>query len=100
MSMTEKPKILVVGGDRGAGKALKAQMELLEELEEYRAIGTVSEFRELKEKANDVCKWEDKRCHVVCGHGKVEYRHKVRGWSFCPYCGMRVNVEDWSKGKE
>lgn len=51
MSMTENPKVLVIGDDRSAGKMLKAQLELLEELEAYRAIGTVSECRELKEKA-------------------------------------------------
>ena len=67
---------------------------------EYGKIGTVEEFKELKEKANDVCKWEDESRHVVCGHGQVEYRYKVRDWSFCPYCGKKVIVSDWSEGKE
>lgn len=92
-SEPKKIKVLVAGGDRGAGKALKAQMELLEELEEYRAIGTVSEFRELKEKATakepyyvyldePLCP----HCHMILD-GDEEY---------CE-CGQKL---DWSEGKE
>lgn len=56
MSMTDKTKILVVCSDRGAGKALKAQMTILEELEQYRAIGTVEELRKAV-KEEDVLKF-------------------------------------------
>ena len=42
-------KFAIVGGERNAGKTLAATMELLEELDQYRAIGTVEELREIKE---------------------------------------------------
>jgi hypothetical protein len=54
MSMTEneakRPKVAIVGGGRNAGRTLKAHIDLLEELEAYRAIGTVEELKALKNK--------------------------------------------------
>ena len=44
------PKVAIIGGDRGAGRILKAHIALLEELEAYRAIGTIEEFKAFKEK--------------------------------------------------
>ena len=49
-----KPKVLIIGGGRSSGKVFEAQRELLEELEAYRAIGTVEELRELKEKIKTI----------------------------------------------
>lgn len=52
-------------------------------------------FEKIKERLEEnVCKWkeESERSHIVCGHGQVEYRYKVRDWSFCPYCGKKVKV--------
>jgi len=93
--MTKKPKVLIVGGGRHYGKTLEAQKGLLEELESYRAIGTVSEFRELKEKAKpnkpyyvpydsnpNIGNWHCPTCH-----GIVLYYHRVCG------CGKHL---DWS----
>ena len=40
----KRPKFAIVGGGRNAGRTLKAHIELLEELEAYRAIGTVEGY--------------------------------------------------------
>jgi hypothetical protein len=52
MSMTEneakRPKFAIIGGDRGAGRILKAHIALLEELEAYRTIGTVEDLKAIK----------------------------------------------------
>ena len=60
-------------------------LEALEEIQQYRAIGTVSEFRELKEKAT--AKRKCPNCNELLN---PEYR-------FCPTCRRKV---DWSEGKE
>lgn len=103
--MTSDEALEVLGYLLGHEKAVDSgEMEDVQNClnsQEQEALKVIlSDFRELKEKKNDVCKWEDDSHHVVCGHGQVEYRHKVRDWSFCPYCGKKVMVNDWSKGKE
>ena len=54
MSMMEneakRPKVAIVGGGRNAGRTLKAHIDILEELQAYRAIGTVEELKALKNK--------------------------------------------------
>ena len=50
MNETKRPNIAIIGGGRNAGRTLKAHIELLEELETYRAIGTIDEFKALKNK--------------------------------------------------
>lgn len=40
-----KSKIAIVGGCRGSGNVFRAQIKLLEELEQYRAIGTPEELQ-------------------------------------------------------
>ena len=95
--MTKKPKVLIVGGGRHYGKTLEAQKGLLEELESYRAIGTVSEFRELKEKATA------KKPKKVEGYGIFDCPHcngvlfASDKHKYCPCCG---GLLDWSEGKE
>lgn len=37
--------IAIIGGGRGSGRTLKAHLDILQELEEYRAIGTVEEIK-------------------------------------------------------
>ena len=44
----KRPKVAIVGGGRNAGRILKAHIDLLQELEAYRAIGTVEELIEAK----------------------------------------------------
>lgn len=43
-------RIAIVGGGRNAGKVFSEHILIMEELQKYRAIGTLEEFRELKEK--------------------------------------------------
>lgn len=35
------------------------------------------------------CEWTclTRDTFVVEAHGKLEYRHTVRAWTFCPHCG-------------
>lgn len=45
-------KVVIVGGGRNAGRTMQAQVELLariDELEAYRAIGTVEEIQSMKD---------------------------------------------------
>ena len=41
----KRPKVAIVGGGRNEVITLKVQLDLLEELEAYRAIGTVEEIK-------------------------------------------------------
>ena len=115
MSMTESERISISGllDVLNTGISLSTchieysiQVDVLEdlaccikELEQYRAIGTVSEFRELKEKATakkpyyvqyDV-KPEIGNYHCPTCEGFVLYTHPI-----CS-CGQKL---DWSEGKE
>ena len=60
-------------GNRGQSKeALAIAIKALSEIQQYRAIGTVSEFRELKEKAtairaNAIDEFLERLCTVCCG---------------------------------
>ena len=53
MLLNKRDRVLIMEG-RNSGKVFEAQRELLEELEAYRAIGTVEELRELKEKIKTI----------------------------------------------
>ncbi len=78
-------KYVGCGLDGKAFEDLEMMVSFIEELEQYRAIGTVSEFRELKEKAT-----AKHRCHN-CGE-------LLKGdYIFCPTCRRKI---DWSEGKE
>ena len=52
----KRPKVAIIGSGKSVGRTLKAHIDLFEELESYRAIGTVEEFKDLKE---NQCKCED-----------------------------------------
>ena len=41
--------IAIIGGGRGSGRTLKAHIDILQELEAYRTIGTVEELKTMKE---------------------------------------------------
>ena len=66
-------------------EALFVAEEALKEVQQLHAIGTVSELRELKEKAT--AKRKCPNCNELLSD---EYR-------FCPTCRRKV---DWSEGKE
>ena len=91
-------------------EALNMAITALEEIQQYRAIGTVSEFRELKEKATakkvvDIHK-------SVCVED-IEFNGEHTLYGYCPSCntflcdlwnekscGECNQVVDWSEGKE
>lgn len=64
--------------DRNGVEILKA----LDELEQYRAIGTVSDYRELNEKATAKKQKEDEERYCSCG-GYISRFHNNR----CLRCG-------------
>ena len=77
------------------------------ELYDYRAIGTVSEFRELKEKATakkpipiDYEKYTEvvKNAKLLRGaYWCPNCNHVVKSGDYCNDCGQKL---DWSEGKE
>ena len=91
MSMTESEAIedLKSYAENSWGilnETFKTAIKALEEIQQYRAIGTVSEFRELKEKAT--AKFSPcPKCGSV----------RSLGDGFCYDCGTAL---DWSEGKE
>ena len=87
--------------------ALDLGIKALEEVQQYRALGTVEELKEAKEKqiAKKVIKPKDgleSYYHEEsCPNCKEEFRVKVVGYRFtsamgevnyCPYCGQKL---DW-----
>lgn len=90
----KRPKVAKVGGGRNVEKifaeqmSLLEQMALLEELESYRAIGTVEECKALKEK-NKPKKPVDKIMYLECPNcGDVG----ILDCGYCPACGQAI---DW-----
>lgn len=70
-------------------EALNMAITALEEIQEYRAIGTVSEFRELKEKATAIkalgsrYSWDCPCCGTF---------HSTNG-KYCSECGQAVEFD-------
>ena len=131
MSMTENESkygnIAIIGGGRGSGRTLKAHLDILQELEAYRAIGTVrqvqdfitdwrqfrelgnlEEFKALKEK-NEPKKIEfmHNRSDIVsvwkCHCGNVFLTKHKEGIldgtdvNYCCKCGQKI---DWGDDNE
>ena len=117
MSMTESEAIEWLGKDTSPMKihiaemknenpmeyineAIEVAIASIEEIKQYRAIGTVSEFRELKEKAT-----AKKLKHGVCPNCSTNNDMIIKNLGnpqghktiFCWNCGSAI---DWSKGKE
>ena len=103
--MTEnekKPTIAIIGGGRNAGRTIQAQMELLariDELERYRAIGTIEECRtavermkpkKVKDRIDDYGDYFG-RC-PVCDRGVVSQFGTP--YQYCPKCGIKL---DWNE---
>ena len=85
-------------------KALETALEALEEVQQLHAIGTVSEFRELKEKATAKRPIEDVRGFYIwlcpnCKDFVFDERAKDECYrpKCCDVCGQKL---DWSEGKE
>ena len=83
------------------GKALLLSISVLEEIQQYRAIGTVEECREARErqrakkpvypylKSFPTCP----NCGEVNLQQENEYGNVVANYDFCPDCGQAI---DWS----
>jgi rubrerythrin len=72
----------------------------IEELKAYRAIGTVSEFAELKEKATakkPIPLDKVGEYHECPTCGSYAENNCGSAYRFCPSCGTEF---DWSEGKE
>ena len=67
----------------------------LEEVQQLHAIGTVSEFRELKEKATAKKVDRESRADGDCVCGNCY--EPISDGKYCSECGQRI---DWSEGKE
>ena len=80
--------------------AIEVAKKVLEEIQQYRAIGTVSEFRELKEKATAKKPkldgyYTDTELFECPSCGRIQ---KILYQGFhCKECGQKL---DWSEGKE
>lgn len=84
-----KPKIAIVGGGRNVGKTMTALLETLEELEKYKAIGTVEEFAEFKEKQipkKPIVQGLGQRYCPVCRCGGANHQ-------YCARCGQKLDGE-------
>jgi hypothetical protein len=113
MSMTERDFEIVEGwlreameyGEERHNEPYEKAIHALEEVQQYRAIGTVSEFAELKEKATAKKPIEIFEENIAgIGDEKIKF-------GGCPGCGMEVQDSmkycmscgtalDWSEGKE
>lgn len=115
MSMTVERAIEVLeysrgyeGMNFGAPKiALEMAISALEEVQQLHAIGTVEEFKELKEKATakkaipiDYEKYTEvvKNAKLLRGaYWCPNCGHVVKSGDYCNDCGQKL---DWSEGKE
>ena len=81
------------------GMPILRAISALEEIQQYRAIGTVYEFRELKEKATV------KKVKRIYEYGMFDCPHCnrvlpiVKKYPHCTWCGGLIDY-DWSEGKE
>lgn len=118
MSMTESEALEVFNS--GCNDIYKVQVathtaiKALEEIQQCRAIGTLEEFRELKEKATakkplyrqgSRYKWIDTVREHGRYHGVEKYSNRdacpnckkdILKIPYCEHCGQKI---DWSEGK-
>ena len=78
-------------------KALELAIKALEEIQQYRAIGTIEECREAVEKQElkKVTRYGDDipEC-PYCGCIGIYYYEEDKEYAFCPECGQGL---DWSE---
>lgn len=98
--MTEVEKIIInkkeillyrdieTGLYRFSKDAVEILLQALEEIQQYRAIGTIDEFKALKEKSEPK-KPIDRIAYCDCPScGEVD----ILGYPYCPICGQKL---DW-----
>mgnify|MGYP003191404240 CR=1 FL=1 len=73
------------------------QVLLLEEVKQYRAIGTVEECRAAEKKQKSECEWklEDSESNLYvtgCENRQLifEGTPEENGYKYCPYCGRKI----------
>jgi len=106
MSMTESECIESLNGIYPEWCSEKEEYEMaqvaihaLEEVQQFHAIGTVSDFRELKEKATAkkprfyAHNYHCTECGNLVGNNEFEWQR----FEYCDKCGQKL---DWSEGKE
>lgn len=94
-----KSKIAIVGGCSSSRNVFRAQIKALEELEQYRAIGTPEECRTAMEKqtakrpdyegdgyADGQLVYDTWICPCCGKHYEVDYDN----YDYCPYCGQKL----------
>ena len=98
MSMTESER-LTERNKKGGAYSSKDFTDVVDKLAAFEDIGTVSEFRELKEKATA------KKPKKVVGYGMFDCPHCNtilpigKKYPHCTWCGGLIDY-DWSEGKE
>ncbi len=100
--MTEKEAIEELGenirlpfGGSISDEASKLAIKALEEIRQYRAIGTVEECREAMEKRSGKKPVKDKYNHDCCPNcGWIVYKDEYGG-RYLPYCENCGQAIDW-----
>lgn len=90
----------IVEGDMSINKFFNKLIDALCELEQYRAIGTIEELQELKEKSVakkvNIQQWIDTKCdcgyefskHHGDGYYSIPYEKQTK---YCPECGQKLD---------
>lgn len=89
-------------GARAARRVKEAKemaINALEEIQQYRAIGTVEEFRELKEKETANPIKGRKFVEAICPHCESEIFDTYWAFGGIHYCSDCGSAIDWSEGK-
>lgn len=70
--------------DEEFAKAMAKAVKALHEIQQYRAIGTIEDFKALKEKAEP--KEMDRYYCPICRH----YFEDTDAYNYCPVCGQKM----------
>ena len=73
--------------------AFKIAISALEEIQQYREIGTVEECRGIKKRDTELTP-ELYYDTWICPNCKEEYELDYEDYKFCPECGQRINWEE------
>lgn len=85
------------------GKALLLSISVLEEIRQYRAIGTVGECREARERQKAKKPVKDEYNHDCCPNcGWIVYQDEYGGryLPHCENCGQALDWYNWNFDKE
>lgn len=72
--------------DEEFAKAMAKAVKALHEIQHYREIGTVEDFKEWKDK--NTSKKMDRYCCPICRH----YFEDGEEHNYCPYCGQKLTL--------